>query len=114
MGINRKGFRICKEQGERIMRGMLTKEINKIAVKMIGRKINQKELRLIPYIQYIMMNNQKLEINKINSEERDILKKWKEENFIEGGASGLSITKDFWNFMCEILFESYVKGGAEQ
>lgn len=89
-------------------RGQLTEEINQIAVSMINRKITVRELRLIPYIQNVMVNNQKIDPNKISSEERKILSKWREEKFIEGGASGLGITKDFWNFMCEILFAGYV------
>ena len=89
-------------------RGVLSKKTNKIAKKMIGREISRKELRLIPYIQYVMVNEQKIKIEHIDPEERIILRKWKEEGFIEGGASGLSITKDFWDFMCEILFEAYV------
>ena len=91
------------------MRGALTKAVQKIAKEKIGREITLRELRLIPYIQYVMLNEQKLEPIKINSEEREVLKKWKEEKYIEGGATGLSITKEFWDFMCEILFESYVK-----
>ncbi len=91
------------------MRGALTDKIQEIAKSRIGREISIRELRLIPYIQYVMVNNQVIEPIKISVEERAILKKWKEEKFIEGGASGLSITKEFWDFMCEILFESYVK-----
>ncbi len=94
------------------MRGELTKEVNKIAKKMIDRKITLRELRLIPYIQYVMLNEMRLDIRKINEEEREVLKKWREEGFIEGGASGLSITKEFWDFMCEILFQAYVIQGA--
>ncbi len=91
-------------------RGMLTEEVNKIAEDMIHRKITQIELRLIPYIQYVMVNEQKLDPNRINGDERKILQKWREEGYIEGGASGLSITKEFWKFMSEILFEAYVRG----
>lgn len=98
------------------MRGMLTKEINEIAKRMIGREITQIELRLIPHIQYLITNEQKLNPNRINSDERTILKKWRSEGFFEGGMTGISITKKFWDFMCEILFEGYVKpsGGEIQ
>ena len=75
------------------MRGQLTPKIQEISKRMIGREINQLELRFLPYIQYTMMNEQKLDIAKINPEERKILSKWRKEDFIEGGASGLSITK---------------------
>lgn len=96
------------------MRGTLTKEINEIAFKIIGRKINQLELRLMPYIQYVMINEQKIDPRKINSEERKVLKKWKDEGFIEGGATGLAITKEFWDFMNEILFQGYVSQQGEK
>jgi len=90
-------------------RGELTEEVNKIAEKHLGRKIDRTELRLIPYIQYIMVNEQKIGPNKINSEERKIYQNWKKEGHVEGGMCGLSVTKEFWDFMCDILFESYVK-----
>ena len=68
-------------------RGELTKDIQEIAKLMIDREIeNMTELRLIPYIQYVMCNERKLEIPKINAEERKILKKWKEEGHIAGGS----------------------------
>lgn len=91
-----------------MVRGELSKRVLKKSLDIIGREITMDELRLMPYIQYVMMNEQRLDIPKINPEERKILKKWKEEGFIEGGASGLSITKDFWDFLSEILFLSYV------
>lgn len=90
------------------MRGQLTKQVQKIARKHIGRKISQTELRLIPYIQYLMTNEQKLDPAKINEEERKIFMQWKEDGYCEGGMTGLSITKKFWNFMCEVLYQSYV------
>ena len=89
-------------------RGQLTDRANEIAQASLGRKITQQELRLLPYIQYCMMNEQTLRMEHISREEREILSKWREEGLIDGGASGLSITKDFWNFMSEILFETYV------
>ena len=95
------------------MRGVITDKIKNLSKKMIGREITEKELRLMAYVQYVMMNEQRLDIAKINPEERKILKKWKEEDFIEGGAGGLSICKPFWDLMCEVLWEGYVVGSAE-
>jgi len=94
-------------------RGILTKEVQEIAKKHIGREIDRTELHLIPYIQYVMVNTQRLDINKINQEERVVLRKWKDAGLVEGGASGLQITEDFWNFMCETLWQSYVKQEGE-
>lgn len=95
-------------------RGRLTKEVQEIAKRHIGRDIDQTELRLIPYVQYVMVNDQKIDIEKINQDERKILRKWKTAGLVEGGASGLSITKDFWDYMSEILFQSYVKQEGEE
>lgn len=90
-------------------RGCLTDKIQEISKRMIGREISQDELRLIAHIQYVMVNKQKLDPRKISPDDRKVLKKWKTEKHIEGGATGLSVTKEFWDFMCEILFEGYVK-----
>lgn len=90
------------------MRGKLTDKIKKISAEKLGYEINQVELRLMPYIQYQVMNEQRIDPNRINQEERSILSKWRERGFIEGGTSGLSITKDFWDAINEILFEGYV------
>jgi hypothetical protein len=91
-----------------IGRGMLTTDVDKIAKRFLGRSITLRELRLIPYVQYVMVNERKLEPRHINQEERQVLRKWKDEGHIEGGASGLAITKHFWDFMCEALFVAYV------
>lgn len=90
------------------MRGQLTDKIQEIAKKFLGREITTAELRLIPYTQYVMVNEQKIEPRRCNHEDRAILQLWREAGHIEGGASGLSITKEFWDFMCEILWLSYV------
>lgn len=105
---NNTGRDLKMEDSKEIGRGMLTTDVNEVAKLMIGRTITQKELRLIPYIQYVMCNDRRLKIELINGEERKILRKWKEEGHIEGGACGLAITKQFWDFMCEVLFLSYV------
>jgi len=89
-------------------RGELTEETQNIAKEHLGRYIILRELRLMPYIQYQMMNNQKIEPSKINQEEREILSQWRKEGYISGGASGLMITKFFWDAINQILFQSYV------
>jgi hypothetical protein len=70
-------------------RGELTDRVQEKAVEMFGREITLRELRLMPYIQHTMMNNQRIEPAKLNGEERDVLQQWREAGHIEGGASGL-------------------------
>ncbi len=84
-------------------RGQLTDRIKKKSKELLGYEINQTELRLMPYIQYVMVNEQRIDINHINEEEREILSKWRKSKHIEGGASSLQITKEFWDIICEIV-----------
>ena len=92
-------------------RGKLTQEIKDKAQEVLGVEITQEELRLMPYIQYTMMNDQKIDPNKVSSEERGILKYWKLQGWIEGGATGLAITKEFWDAINQILWLGYVNHG---
>lgn len=92
------------------MRGALTPEVQEIAKKHIGREITLRELRLIPYIHYLSTNSSRIEISKVNGEERQIFFGWKRAGWVSGGASErIQVTHPFWEFMCEILFEAYVR-----
>ena len=89
-------------------RGQLTNRIKTKSKELFGYEISEIELHLMAYIQYVMVNDQRIEPRKINSGERTILAKWKKKNYIEGGALGLAITKEFWDVICEIVFLGYV------
>lgn len=89
-------------------RGQLTERIKKKSVELLGYEINQEELRLMPYILTVMMNEQKIKIRHIGGGEHGILQKWREAKHIEGGATGLQITEEFWNIICEIVRLGYV------
>jgi hypothetical protein len=92
-----------------IGRGQLNETAQAAAKKHLGREITLGELRLMPYVQYVMMNSQVIEPRHIGDGEREILAHWKKEGHIEGGASGLAITREFWDAINNILFETYVK-----
>ena len=84
-------------------RGHYTKEFGK------KHNITLEELRLMPYLQYCLMNSQSIDPAKISSEERKILSRWQKEGKITRSCiSGCSITKEFWTTMNEILYEAYV------
>lgn len=89
-------------------RGQLTDRIIKKSEELLGYAIPQQELRLMVYIQYVMVNEQHINIEKVNNEERKILSKWREAGHIVGGAAQLSITEEFWDAICEIVFLGYV------
>jgi hypothetical protein len=90
------------------LRGQLTDRIKAKSVELMGYEITRNELRLMAHIQYVMVNEQKIDISRVNSEERINLHDWKIKGYIEGGASGLGITKEFWDIICEIIFLGYV------
>lgn len=83
-------------------RGMLTQEIiNKY-------NFTQKELRLMPYVQYCCINNECIDPRKIDSEEREIINNWKSNGFISGGMSTVvCISYEFWNIIHDCLWYAY-------
>ena len=89
-------------------RGSLTNRIAKKSKEMMGREITQRELRLMVYAQYVMCNEQRIDPNKVSQDEREILRMWKDAGYMEGGASGMTITREFWGILCEMVFLGYV------
>lgn len=89
-------------------RGMITDRIKKLSKKLLGYEINTTELRLMPYVHYVMVNEHKINPIKVNQEEREILSKWRAAGYIEGGAGGMGITEEFWNIINKIIFLGYV------
>jgi hypothetical protein len=89
-------------------RGVLTKEIKAKSKELLGYEIDVLELRLMPYVQYVMTNEQRIDPRHISQDERGILSKWRKAGHIEGGASGMQITKEFWDIVCELIFMAYV------
>jgi hypothetical protein len=88
-------------------RGMLTEEVKKVSLERLGYEIKQQELRLMPYVQYCVMNAQNLDPSHINHDERKIMRKWKDKGWMDGGASGLMISTEFYRSIMEILLVGY-------
>jgi len=80
-------------------RGQLTDRIKARSRELLGYEMDVTELRLMPYVQYVMCNDQRIDPRKCNQADRDILSKWR-----KAGAGGLQITKQFWDIICEIVF----------
>lgn len=89
-------------------RGQLTDRIKKKSQELLGYEMDVTELRLMPYIMYVMTNEQRIDPCKCNQDDRNILSKWRKAGHIDGGASGLRISEDFWNIICEIVRLGYV------
>ncbi len=91
------------------MRGEVTEAIKEKAKELLGiEEISTAELWLMTYVLFVMVNDQRIDFNKINAEERKILSEWRAKGWVEGGALGLSITKEFWDALNEIVWLGYV------
>lgn len=88
-------------------RGELTKEVKTLSKGLFGHEIDVRELRLLPYLQYLIMNSENVDPAKVNHEDRKILMNWQKEGWLESPASNLMISSDFYDTMCKILKISY-------
>jgi hypothetical protein len=73
----------------------------------LNREGSPRELRLYPYLQYQMMNEQQIDPSRINEEERQILKMLKTEGHIQSDIFGLSVTREFWDYINDIMWYEY-------
>ena len=90
-------------------RWMLTPEVLEKAKDLLNvGKFSQVELRLMPYVQYTIMNGGKLEREKLNNEEREVLKDWEVKNWIDLNQLEIRVTKPFFDAMNELLWLTYV------
>lgn len=89
-------------------RGQLTAKVKKEARRLLGKEITVRELRLMPYVQSVMINDQRVDPRKIDEEERAILSDWRERGWIEGGVAGMTISKSFWKAIHALLLIAYV------
>ena len=90
-------------------RGVLTAEIQKKAKDLLGYDLSVHELRLMPYIQYIVTNEKRIYREHLKEVDKAILEFWIEKGYISGDLNyHIEITKSFWDAMCEILYIGYV------
>jgi hypothetical protein len=90
------------------MRGALTKRIKQKSKELFGYEIGVVELRLMVYIQYVLVNEQKIDSRKVNDEEREIMERWDIQKHAEVGNGRVIPTKAFWDAICEIIYLGYV------
>ncbi len=88
-------------------RGQLTQRIKDKSKKLLGYKITKEELRLMPYVQYCLINEQQLDAERISIEEAIILTKWEKKGIMQF-SERIKTTKEFWDIMSELVWLRYV------
>lgn len=92
------------------MRGILTDEIQAKAKEFLGEEIDQEELRLYPYIDYCIKNGGRLDPSKLSIDEFCILNQLIFDGYIKiSNEDKIEISYDFYKYMQEILWLSYVE-----
>jgi len=94
-------------------RGKLTERIKVKSKELIGYEINQDELRLMVYIQYVVTNWHNISAVKINRLEQGYIDSWEESGYLSmrerfAPINKLYITKEFWSIICELIYLGYV------
>ena len=90
------------------MRGKLTEAIKVKSKELLGYEITQIELRLMPYVQYVMMNARCIDLARVNEDDEIILTKWHREGRIDDPGGTLKISKQFWDALSELCYMAYV------
>lgn len=92
------------------MRGMLSDEIQTKAKEFLGEEIDQEELRLYPYIDHCIKNGGRLDPSKLSIDEFYILNQLIVDGHIKiSNDDKIEISYDFYKYMQEILWLSYVE-----
>ena len=95
---------------EKQFRGQLTERIKIKSKKLLSYEINQDELQLMVYIQYQMVNEQRIKREHISDEDRKVIALWEKEGLIVERKAffSLKISKKFWDIINEIVWLGYV------
>lgn len=91
-------------------RGSLSEATRDSAGAVLGRKLTEGELRLMPYLIHCAMDQQPVERAKVTPDEKEILKDWTERGVCRCYPFNVPVaaTKEFWRFMVDAAFEGYV------
>ena len=82
--------------------------INPMFQQMFGRNTSILELRLLPFLMY-SLTDQCIERSKLRSGERELLEEYQSKGFIVKNGTDIGCTKEFWNFISSVVYDSYVQ-----
>lgn len=100
-------YKECKERG--VLNENTNESIQKIANPFLGRDITIHELRLLPFLIYTSINFGRFDMRHINMVEMQIIQDWESHEWLAlVGVEKLYLSKAFYSWANEILWESYV------
>lgn len=73
----------------------------------LGHDLTKEELRLIPYLQSCAVNHYATDRSKMSAAERRLVTEWQERGWLERFPYIIP-SREFWQFMCDVLFGFYV------
>lgn len=76
--------------------------------KMFGRDTSVLEIRLFPFLMF-SLTDQYLERGKIRPGERELLDEYQSRGLLVTNGADIGCTKEFWNFISSIVYESYIQ-----
>lgn len=82
--------------------------INPMFQQMFGRDTSVLELRFLPFLMY-SLTDQCMEREKIRKGEKELLKEYQSKGFIVKNGTDIGCTKEFWNFISSVVYDSYVQ-----
>lgn len=87
-------------------RGAMNDELAKKHEGFLGHPLTLTEIRLIPYIQYCAVNQQRADRSRMNADERKLLNEWEQASYLVRFPY-IVPTREFWQFMSDVLFDFY-------
>lgn len=90
-------------------RGALTSEVQELATALLGREINVRELRLMPYFIHLGMDGSIVSRERLFEGDREVMDIWNKEGRVICKVGDVpKISHEFWNIMAKIVHKSYV------
>ena len=83
------------------------KHLDKKFQQMLGRDANKNEIRFFPYLMHCLMD-QYVDRNKLNEHELDLLHDYQNKGVLVKQGADIGSTKEFWDFISEIVYDRYV------
>lgn len=93
-------MRKCNNGGDLVVRARFE--------ELTGVRLDRKNIRLLPYIQYVLMNEQVFDISKITLQENAIIQELKSKGCLIDHKGRIRCTLDFWTVLNDVLYLAYV------